>query len=107
MIIRGGENISPVEIEDALMRHPDVDSAAVVGLPDEEWGERVGAMISPRPGLALDSIELAEWAAEQLGSLKAPEVLVVRPELPVTDTGKVLRRKVRQDLLGEWDRESE
>lgn len=99
-IIRGGENISPAEIEDALMRHPDVAAAAAVGLPDTEWGEKVAAMVVPR-GVAqsFDADKLRDWARQQLGSIKAPEVIVPAGELPLTATGKVLRRVVREQLL--------
>jgi acyl-CoA synthetase (AMP-forming)/AMP-acid ligase II len=98
VIIRGGENISPSEIEDALLRHPAVAQTAVVGLPDEEWGERIGAMVVLRPGASTNGEELFRWAKERLGSLKAPEVVVLRSELPTTPTGKVLRRQVRSEL---------
>jgi acyl-CoA synthetase (AMP-forming)/AMP-acid ligase II len=98
VIIRGGENISPAEIEDALLRHPDVTGAAAVGLPDEEWGERVGAMVTLRVDADGDVDAIVGWARETLGSLKAPQVLVVCEELPTTATGKVLRRQVRDEL---------
>jgi long-chain acyl-CoA synthetase len=99
MIIRGGENISPTEIEDALLQHPGVGAAAVVGLPDAEWGERVAALVVPANSageLAID--ELHAFARERLGSLKAPEVLEVGDELPTTATGKVIHRAVRAEL---------
>jgi len=101
VIIRGGENISPAEIEDVLLRHPAVTAAAAVGLPDQEWGERVAAMVTLRPGTDVPVGDIAIWAREQLGSLKAPEVVAVRPELPQTATGKVLRRQVRDDLAAD------
>ncbi len=97
-IIRGGENIAAAEIEDALLRHPAVGGCAAVGLPDEEWGERVAVMVSARSGASVDPDELRAWAREQLGSLKAPEIVLVRDELPQTATGKILRRQVRADL---------
>jgi acyl-CoA synthetase (AMP-forming)/AMP-acid ligase II len=100
LIIRGGENISPAEVEDALLRHPDIDGAAVVGLPDAEWGERLGAMVTVREGAAADIDGLRAWCREHVGSLKTPEVLVISIELPVTPTGKILRRQVKIDLLG-------
>ena len=100
MIIRGGENVSPAEVEDALQRHPDVTGAAVVGLPDVEWGERIGAMVSLAAGATATPEQLRAWAQAELGSLKAPEVLVVVEELPVTATGKLLRRDVRARLGG-------
>lgn len=97
-IIRGGENVAPAEIEDALLRHPGVAHAAVVGVPDEEWGERVGAMVVARAAAELDLDELRGFVRDHLGSLKTPEVLIVVEELPHTATGKVLRRAVRDDL---------
>ncbi len=100
VIIRGGENISPAEIEDALLRHPAVTGAAAVGLPDVEWGERIGAMVTLRPDADDDVDAIVVWARETLGSLKAPQVIVVTDELPTTATGKVLRRQVRDELAG-------
>jgi acyl-CoA synthetase (AMP-forming)/AMP-acid ligase II len=98
MIISGGENIAPAEVENVLLRHPDVDAAAVLGVTDPEWGERVGAVVVPRPGAALDPADLTAWARERLGTLKSPKVVVFRSELPTTDTGKVLKRALRADL---------
>jgi acyl-CoA synthetase (AMP-forming)/AMP-acid ligase II len=98
MIIRGGENISPSEIEDTLLRHPGVAAVAVVGLPDVQWGERVAAMVVPLAGRAMTEEELTSWCRGHIGSLKTPELIVFREELPHTPTGKVLRRQVRADL---------
>jgi fatty-acyl-CoA synthase len=96
VIIAGGENLSPGEIEDSLLRHPSVDGAAVVGLPDDEWGERVAAMVTVSG--QVDPDELAEWVRKELGGLKSPKVIAIRDELPMTPTGKVLRREVRAEL---------
>jgi acyl-CoA synthetase (AMP-forming)/AMP-acid ligase II len=96
MIIRGGENISPTEIENTLLAHPAVAAAAVVGLPDPEWGERVAAMVVLRRRASTRDIR--DWARARLGSLKAPDVLVARDELPITATGKVLLRQVRAEI---------
>jgi acyl-CoA synthetase (AMP-forming)/AMP-acid ligase II len=96
VIIAGGENLSPGEIEDCLLRHPSVDGAAVVGLPDEEWGEQVAAMVTVTGHV--DPDELTEWVRKDLGGLKAPKVIAIRDELPMTPTGKVLRREVRAEL---------
>ena len=98
LIIRGGENISPAEIEDVLLRHPSVATVAVVGLPDEEWGEKVAAAVVAVPGQEVDAAELSAWARQQLGSLKAPSIIDVRVDLPTTATGKVLRRQIRDEL---------
>ena len=98
VIIVGGENISPGEVEDCLLRHPAVTAAAVVGVPDEEWGEQVGAMVTTVGGV--DAAELAAWAREHLGGLKAPKTVTLTEELPMTPTGKVLRRVVRARLAG-------
>jgi acyl-CoA synthetase (AMP-forming)/AMP-acid ligase II len=98
LIIRGGENISPAEIEDVLLRHPAVATVAVVGLPDEEWGEKVAAAVVAVPGQEVDADELSAWARQQLGSLKSPSIIDVRVDLPTTATGKVLRRQIRDEL---------
>jgi acyl-CoA synthetase (AMP-forming)/AMP-acid ligase II len=100
-IIRGGENIGPAEIEDALLSHDAVSSACVVGLPDEEWGERVVAAVTLRPGVTqVDVGHLRDWVRERVGTLKTPEEIDVRDELPQTATGKILRRQVKEELAG-------
>lgn len=98
-IIRGGENIAPAEVEEVLLRHPAVLDAAVVGLPDEEWGQRIAAAVVLRPGAVAGTEELAAWTRSHLRSSKAAEVVVVRDALPRTDTGKLLRRQVLADLV--------
>ena len=97
-IIRGGENVAPAEVEDVLLHHPAVGAAAVVGVPDEEWGERIVAMVSLRPNASADEEELRAHVHEHLGSLKTPETIAVRDEVPQTATGKILRRAVREEL---------
>ena len=87
-----------------MLGHPAVAAAAAAGIDDPEWGERVGAMVSLRPGAEVDPDALRAWAAERLGSLKAPRVLMVATELPSTATGKVLRREVRAALAAEQQR---
>ncbi len=100
MIIRGGENISPMEIEDTLLRYPDLMGAVVVGLPDVEWGEKIGAIVVTRPGANLDVETIRAWVKDQLGSLKTPDIVVEFDELPTGPTGKILRRAAR-DLLSQ------
>jgi acyl-CoA synthetase (AMP-forming)/AMP-acid ligase II len=98
LIIAGGENVSPAEIEDCLLRHPAITAAAVVGVPHDEWGEQVAAMVTVR--VPIDGEELMAWVREQLGGLKAPKRIEIRTELPMTPTGKLLRREVRAELSG-------
>ena len=97
-IIRGGENVAPAEVEDVLVRHPDVGDVAVVGLPDEEWGERIAAVVVPRPGRSVDDGELRAWALERLRTSMAPDHIEVWGELPRTETGKVIRRRILAEL---------
>lgn len=95
VIIRGGENISPGEVEEVLARHPAVRAAAVVGIPDEEWGQRIVAFVETRDGARVDGEELRELTRSSLASFKVPESVVVVDELPRNDTGKVLRTRLR------------
>ena len=97
-IIRGGENIAPAEIEDVLLTHPAVLDVAVVGLPDDEWGQRLAAAVVLRDGAAADEDELQAFARQHLRSSKTPDLIAFRAELPHTDTGKLLRRAVLADL---------
>jgi acyl-CoA synthetase (AMP-forming)/AMP-acid ligase II len=98
VIVRGGENLSPGEIEHALVAHPAVDAAAVVGIPDTEWGERVVAAVVAAPGAAVTEDELRTFVREQLRSTRTPERIEIRAELPYNETGKLLRRVLRDEL---------
>lgn len=100
-IIRGGENIAPAEIEEVLLRVPGVAEAVVVGLVDDEWGERLAAVLVAEPGHDLDPDAIREQVRFELRSSKTPDVLAVWSELPSTETGKVLRREVVARLLSE------
>jgi acyl-CoA synthetase (AMP-forming)/AMP-acid ligase II len=102
VIIKGGENLSPSEIEDVLLRHPTVVGAAVVGLSDPEWGETVAAAVVVDGGDADPDVVaevLSAWVHQHLGRFKTPTRIVVVDELPATATGKLLRREVRDVLL--------
>jgi long-chain acyl-CoA synthetase len=92
MILRGGENVYPVEIEYRLEEHPDVDEAAVVGIDDEDLGQKVRAVVVPAPGRSIDVEELSAFCAAALAYFKVPEVWDVRTEpLPRNATGKVMK----------------
>jgi long-chain acyl-CoA synthetase len=95
MILRGGFNVYPREIEEVLMTHPAVALAAVVGIPDERLGEEVRAYVVRRPGQSIGDAELIAWAREQLASYKYPRSIEFRDALPMTATGKVLKRELR------------
>jgi acyl-CoA synthetase (AMP-forming)/AMP-acid ligase II len=97
-IIRGGENIAPAEIEDVLLRHPAVREAAVVGVPDDEWGQRIVAAIVPRDGVAPDTEEIRAFVRASLRGSRTPDEIVARRELPYTPTGKLLRRDIVAEL---------
>jgi acyl-CoA synthetase (AMP-forming)/AMP-acid ligase II len=101
VIVRGAENLSPGEIEDVLHEHPAVADCAVVGIPDEQWGEAVAAMIVPHTGRQVPAEELREWVRSHLRSSRVPERIEFREALPYNETGKLLRRKVRAELVGE------
>jgi acyl-CoA synthetase (AMP-forming)/AMP-acid ligase II len=101
VIVRGGENIAPGEIEDVLVEHPAVAEAAVVGLPDLEWGERIEAFVVPVIGQHPSEVDLREWVRTRLRSTRTPERIHFRDVLPSSDTGKLLRRELRVELTSD------
>jgi fatty-acyl-CoA synthase len=98
VIVRGAENLSPGEIEDVLMEHAAVAAACVVGVPDPHWGEAVAAAVVLTTDAQADEAELRSWVRARLRSTKTPELIEFRDELPYNETGKLLRRVVRQEL---------
>jgi len=94
LIIRGGFNVYPREIEDVLHSHPDVRLAAVVGVPDERLGEEVGAAVVLEPGAQLSEQELVDLARERLAAHKRPRQVWFVDELPLGPTGKILKRLI-------------
>ncbi|MEM1131524.1 MAG: fatty acid--CoA ligase [Pseudomonadota bacterium] len=95
MIISGGENVYPAEVENTLYSHPAVLEAAVIGVPDEKWGEAVKAVVVPRPEHEIDSDEVIAFARESLAVYKVPKSIDVIPEMPRNASGKILRRELR------------
>jgi acyl-CoA synthetase (AMP-forming)/AMP-acid ligase II len=98
VIVRGGENLSPGEIESVLLEHEAVADAAVVGIPDTEWGEKVVAAVTLAEGRAVTEEELCGFVRERLRSTKTPDRIEIRAELPYNETGKLLRRVLREEL---------
>jgi acyl-CoA synthetase (AMP-forming)/AMP-acid ligase II len=101
VIVRGGENMSPGEIEDVLLEHDAVADAAVVGIPDEQWGEAVAAVVVTQMGRSVSEQELQAWVKDRLRSSRTPQRIEFRDELPYNELGKLLRRKVRSELIGD------
>jgi long-chain acyl-CoA synthetase len=95
MILRSGFNVYPRELEEVLVTHPAVAMAAVVGIPDPRVGEEVKAYIVRRPGANVTEEMLVDWAREQFASYKYPRIVEFRDSLPVSATGKVLKRELK------------
>jgi fatty-acyl-CoA synthase len=95
IIISGGENISSIEVEDALYKHPDVSAAAVVAKPDDKWGETPCAFVETNSGAQVSEADLIAWCREELAGFKCPKNIVFT-ELPKTSTGKIQKFKLRE-----------
>jgi fatty-acyl-CoA synthase len=104
MIITGGFNVYSIEVEQALLQHPDVMDSAVFGLPDSKWGERVAAVVQLHTGRALTAEELIGFVKGRIGSVKAPKQVDIWPELPRSKVGKVLKKEIRAKILAERER---
>ncbi len=95
MIITGGENVYPAEVESGIYGHPDVLEVAVIGVPHEKWGEAVKAVCVPKPGATIDADSVISWARERLAGYKVPKSIDVIDALPRNPSGKILRRELR------------
>src|SRR3954451_17400580 len=100
MIISGGFNVYSAEVERALMAHDGVQDCAVIGLPDEKWGERVVAVVQPKAGAVLTGAELQAFAKARIGSVKAPKQVEIWPDLPRSKIGKVVKPEIKARMLG-------
>jgi long-chain acyl-CoA synthetase len=98
IIIRGGSNVSPQEVEEALYQHPAVREVAVVGKPDDKWGEIIVAFVALKDNASVTSAELIAFAAERIANYKLPETIIFESALPKGPTGKVARRPLRERL---------
>jgi long-chain acyl-CoA synthetase len=96
MIISGGENIYPAEVESAIYGHPDVADVAVIGVPDEKWGEAVKAMVVRKPGASPDPQAIIAFARTRIAAFKAPKSVDFIEALPRNASGKILRRELRE-----------
>jgi acyl-CoA synthetase (AMP-forming)/AMP-acid ligase II len=105
MVISGGLNIYPSEVERVLGEHPSVAQVAVVGAPDPDWGESVVAFVVVKHGVPVTTDDLLDWTRPRLASYKKPRRIVFMTELPIGPTGKVLKRDLREDLWRDHDRQ--
>ncbi len=96
VIISGGENVSSIEVEDAIFQHPDVAEVAVIGIPDEKWGELVTALVVTTPGSELSEADVIAWTKQKLAGYKCPKKVEFRTELARTATGKLQKFKLRE-----------
>ncbi|MDE2462753.1 MAG: fatty acid--CoA ligase [Alphaproteobacteria bacterium] len=104
MIISGGENIYPAEVESAVYGHPDVAEVAVIGVPDARWGEAVKAIVVPRPGHTIDPADIIRFARARIAAFKVPKSIDVIEALPRNPSGKILRRQLREPYWSGKDR---
>jgi long-chain acyl-CoA synthetase len=94
LIIRGGFNVYPREVEEVLMAHPAISLAAVIGVPDESHGEEVKAHVILKPGATATAEEIVAWSKENMAAYKYPRTVVIVDSLPMTATGKILKREL-------------
>ena len=104
MIVSGGENVYPAEVENALFAHPQIADVAVIGVPDEKWGEAVKACVVPEAGATLDPEEIIAFARERIAGYKLPKSVDFVDALPRNPSGKILRRELRDPYWEGQDR---
>ncbi|MBF0099434.1 MAG: long-chain fatty acid--CoA ligase [Desulfobacterales bacterium] len=99
MIIRGGFNVYPREIEEVLMSHPSISIASVIGIPNEQYGEEVKAFVVLKNGQTITPEEIIEWSKKQMAAYKYPRIVEIRQALPMTATGKILKKDLKAEAL--------
>jgi len=104
MIVSGGENVYPAEVESAIYGHPQVADVAVIGIPDQKWGEAVKAVIELKPGAELDEQSIIDWARERLAGFKVPKSIDLVDQMPRNPSGKILRRQLREPYWQGYER---
>jgi long-chain acyl-CoA synthetase len=104
MIISGGFNIYPREVEEALMTHPGVANAAAIGVPDDVWGEAVKAFVVPKPGFKVNEQELIDHCKSRISSYKKPKSIELVTELPMNAYGKIMRRQLKEPYWQDRER---
>lgn len=105
MIISGGENVYPAEVESAVYGHPDIAEVAVIGVPDDKWGEAVKAVCVAKPGCTIDAASVIEFTRERVAGFKVPKTIDIVEALPRNPTGKILRRQLREPYWVGRDRQ--
>ena len=105
MIITGGFNVYPSEVEHCLAQHPAIAMSAVFGVPDEKWGESVTAIVVPKPGQGPDAGELIEFVKSRKGVVNAPKTVIFAEQLPMTALGKIDRKAIRGSYWNGKDRQ--
>jgi fatty-acyl-CoA synthase len=105
LIISGGENIYPAEVESAIYGHPDVAEVAVIGVPDPRWGEAVKACVVPKTGHTIDPDAVIAWARTRIAGFKVPKTVDVIPALPRNPAGKIMRRTLREPYWAQMERQ--
>jgi acyl-CoA synthetase (AMP-forming)/AMP-acid ligase II len=96
MIVSGAENVYPAEVENAIFGHPDVAEVAVIGVPDERWGEAVKAIVTPKEGHSVDPQDIIAWTRQKLAAFKCPKTVDVIEAMPRNPSGKLLKRELRK-----------
>jgi len=104
MIISGGENVYPAEVESAIFGHPAVQEVAVIGIPDPKWGETVKAVVVAKPGMEIDEASVIAWARDRIAPFKCPRSVDIIPALPRNASGKILRKDLRAPYWAGYER---